>query len=384
MKHYLFGGSTAARTLACPSWVTLAENVPKSVSSSIYAEEGTALHTCMEDILDGKVAEPRDLLGVNVGGIDIDVDRLERIEMALSAWDLFCVDNNILDYELEQTFELTDTVGGTTDVLAWSATTVYIVDWKFGQGIEVKAENSAQGMFYGLCAQHHKPELFEDKSMAVAIIQPIPSRQEHETLSVWPVPLNTFKQFRAQLFASIQYDGDELRLSMGDHCTFCPAAAICPQKTGEAVKAARMDPAEVASLSDNLTLALQLEPWIASVKKLAHEQLEIGTKIDGFKLVAKRASRTWTDAEEAEKALRRIVKSSRGENNLKASDILVKPKLLSPAQIEKVLKQKHIDFGKVGDYIASVSSGSTLAPESDKRSAILSTDALKNAMGRIK
>ena len=45
-------------------------------------------------------------------------------------------------------------------------------------------------------------------------------------------------------------------------------------------------------------------------------------------------------------------------------------KLKSPAQLEKLLKTKKLDFKKLyGQYVSSVSSGTTLALESDKRPA---------------
>jgi hypothetical protein len=37
MKHYKFGGSTAARTIGCPAWVSLSEAMPKQITSS-YAD----------------------------------------------------------------------------------------------------------------------------------------------------------------------------------------------------------------------------------------------------------------------------------------------------------------------------------------------------------
>jgi hypothetical protein len=382
MKHYKFGGSNAGRTIQCPSWVALAENLPPAGESS-YAAEGTALHICMEMMLEGEIDSPADLEGKDVGGVIIEPDLVARINTALAAWDAFCKEHHILDYELEQTFELTDDVGGTADVVAWSRDTVFICDWKFGQGVEVDANNSPQGMFYSMCAMHSRPELFENKEVAVVIIQPIDSRSDHETCKVWDVPPPVFKQFRTNLFDAIQYDGPA-EYKMGEYCKFCPGAAVCPAKTGAAEKALRIGDGAAKNLASNVDLALQLEDWIKAVKQMGHEQLEQGTALKGFKLVAKRATRKWNDVEAAEKELRKLVRSTRGAHNLKASDILTPAKLLTPPQVEKVMKAKKLDFDRVGDYISSQSSGNTLARESDKRPAILSTDALRKALGRTK
>lgn len=383
MKHYKYGGSTAGRTIKCPNWIALAQNLPPA-GESPYAAEGTALHTCMEMLLEGEIDTPGDLEGKDVGGVVIDAVHVVRLNMALEAWDAFCKEHHILDYELEQTYELTEDVGGTADVTAWSKDKVFIVDWKFGQGVEVDAEGSPQGMFYSLCAMHNRPELFEDKTLAVAIIQPIDSRHDHDTCKVWDVPTDEFTNFRTSLFDAIQYDGPEDVYTMGDHCKFCPGAAVCPAKTGAAERALRLDPTVTEQLAESVDLAYQLEDWINNVKKIGHAQAEGGTAVKGFKLVAKRATRKWNDPENAEKELRKLVRSSRGEKNLKASDILTPATLLSPTQIEKVLKKKKLDFSKVGDYISSISTGTTLVRESDKRPAIPSTDALKKALGRTK
>lgn len=382
MKHYKFGGSTAGRTIQCPSWVALAGSVPPAAESP-YAAEGTALHTCMEMMLEGTADTPEALEGRDVEGVNIEPEHVARLNVALTAWDGFCKEHHILDYELEQTFELTDDVGGTADVVAWSRDKVFICDWKFGQGVEVDADNSPQGMFYSMCAMHSRPELFENKEVAVVIIQPIASRADHETCKVWDVPPPVFKQFRTDLFDSIQYEGPD-EYNMGEYCKFCPGAAICPAKTGAAEKALRIGDGAAKNLASNVDLALQLEDWIKAVKQMGHEQLEQGTALKGFKLVAKRATRKWNDPEGAEKELRKMVRSTRGDNNLKVSDVFTPVKLLTPPQVEKVMKAKKLDFDRVGDYISSQSSGNTLARESDKRPAILSTDALRKALGRTK
>jgi len=381
MKHFKYGGSTAGRTIQCPSWITLAETLPKNDASSSYAEEGTALHTCMEMLLEGEIDTPDDVLSKDIGGVVITDVHVARLWVALEAWDAFCKEHNILDFEVEQTFELNEDIGGTTDVMAWSSEKVHIVDWKFGQGVEVDAENSEQGMFYGLTASHSVPELFLDRDLSVAIIQPIDSRGEHETCKTWDVPPKTFAKFRTDLFAAIQYEG-EPKYAMGKHCKFCPAATICPAKTGAANAALRIGDGIAKNVAESLELAYALDDWITDVKKYAHEQLELGVAIPGYKLVAKRADRKFSDIAAAEEKLRKMVKSSRGENNLKVTDVFAAPKLLSAPQIEKVFKAKKLDFSKIGDYIVKESSGNTLARDSDKRPAVLSVGALKQALDR--
>jgi hypothetical protein len=42
-----------------------------------------------------------------------------------------------------------------------------------------------------------------------------------------------------------------------------------------------------------------LEQWITDVRGLAHQVLDAGKPVPGFKLVAKRATRQWADDDQA-------------------------------------------------------------------------------------
>ena len=51
MQHSkVVGGSTAKRVINCPGSVALVAKMPPQASSK-YADEGTMLHGCMEDLL---------------------------------------------------------------------------------------------------------------------------------------------------------------------------------------------------------------------------------------------------------------------------------------------------------------------------------------------
>jgi hypothetical protein len=85
--------------------------------------------------------------------------------------------------------------------------------------------------------------------------------------------------------------------------------------------------------------------------------MEGGTKVPGYKLVAKRSVRKWLDEGKANKAL-----AAMGIDP-------VKLELVSPAQAEKLLKPSKQALPD--DLVASVSSGTTFAPESDPRPEVL-------------
>ena len=94
-------------------------------------------------------------------------------------------------------------------------------------------------------------------------------------------------------------------------------------------------------------------------------------RVPGYKLVAKRATRQWANERGATEALRSA--------GLVDSDIM---SLNTPAQVEKVCKKLDVAFPT--DQVVSVSSGNTLAPESDKRPAVLVLgEQLRAALNRV-
>jgi hypothetical protein len=145
----------------------------------------------------------------------------------------------------------------------------------------------------------------------------------------------------------------------GDHCRWCTAKPICPQMTGAVDRAlrAKLSAINIAPAMANVPL---LEAWIAEVKSLALRMLEDNVPVSGYKLVPKRASRVWVDEQKARGYLL--------AQGLEESEIT---EVRSVAQIEKVLKKRKIEMPE----FVSVSSGNTIAPESDPRSAVLNLGA---------
>jgi hypothetical protein len=100
----------------------------------------------------------------------------------------------------------------------------------------------------------------------------------------------------------------------------------------------------------------RLDTWIKEVRKFALNRLNSGVQIEGWKLVEKRAQRVWVDST--------LVAT---EARKKFGDVpILDVKLKSPAQLEKILKDKKW----VAERVKRESSGWTMVPDSDKRQAI--------------
>lgn len=114
---------------------------------------------------------------------------------------------------------------------------------------------------------------------------------------------------------------------------------------------------ELAALLDKLEV---IEPLIAAVRDLAHDRLEKGRQIPGWKLVAKRATRKWKDEQAAWQT---IVAKRPDASRFQVTTVM------SPAQAEKAGGK---DFYRdvLAPLVEAVSSGTTLAPTDDPRAEI--------------
>jgi hypothetical protein len=371
MKHFKFGGSTAKRTIECPSWADEAAKNPQN-NASEAAAEGTALHEIMEQLIEDSESKTTDFIGL-VSTVDgheilIDEDHVERLDMALEAFLELDAKYKFDDVLIEAEFKITDEIGGTCDILAYTDTHVIVLDWKFGQGIAVDPVENAQGMFYAMCAEHMMPELFKGKQIVIAIVQPMPSRHDIGTLKTWEVPAGHFGAFKKSYTKSVMAKG----YKTGSHCTFCPGAATCPLKIQDASAALRMDATDLDSVSEAMAMVVKLEPWIKEVKKIAHEQLEQGAAVTGWKLVDKRATRKWLDEAKALEVLSKL-------RRIKKSEYMAPSALKSVAQLEKT----KFDMSVVSDYIIKSSTGTTMAPASDPRDEALSEATLRAALNQL-
>jgi hypothetical protein len=152
---------------------------------------------------------------------------------------------------------------------------------------------------------------------------------------------------------------------------------VCPVKTGAARQALMIKPKseDAAVLASALGMADEVIEWAKSVQSFAHEQAEQGLRIDGYKLVDKRAMRKWTEESTVLEMVRRAKKVTLDE----ATDV----KLKTAPQLEKLFKKKGLDFKKYDAYISMVSSGTTLVSDTDKRPEAISIKAIAATINSI-
>ena len=367
--HKPYGGSTAKRTLECPAWHSRSAKLPKPPPGEA-AKLGTALHSVLESCLNDLSLDPFTFSNVAVEGVKLDTDVItEKVYPALDDIDHVIARYNLIHNAPEVFVELPDDdeVGGTADFVGLNKdkTILVIADYKTGDGEMVYAQDNAQLLFYAMLVIEFR-RLRQLKKVVLAIVQPS-DRREH-SLDVWETTPGAVKRFKSRYLKAVERSrGPNPPAKMGDHCRYCPAQALCPDYNAIIQpilpQITHLNQLQNNELSQALLIADKLEPWIKAVRKLAHESLERGDNITGFKLVDKRATRVWADPDAV---ARRLAKSPK----LKTEDCY-KTELKSPAQIEKLCKAHDTNFEKlIGDLVSKVSSGTTLAPESDNRPAV--------------
>jgi hypothetical protein len=305
---------------------------------------------------------PESFAGMEYEGIKLTQELIdEKVYPALRALDEIDP-NKEMEYATETRVGFGDFlpgVFGSTDLLGRIGKRAFILDWKFGSGVPVPADDNPQLMFYAAAAMR-TPEVqwvFDECDEIECIIVQPPSVKR------WVTTTKRIKAFEQELAMAVKISQmPDAPLNAGDHCRWCAAKPTCPKITGAVDRAlhTKIDSLDVVQISAYLKTADILEQWITDVRGLAHQVLDAGKPVPGFKLVAKRAIRQWADDDQALVAMM---------NEGIPEDELLISKVVSPAQAEKVLK-KH---GKQlpANQVVAVSSGSTLVEESDPRPAVL-------------
>jgi hypothetical protein len=358
IAHSSLGASSMYRWANCPGSVRLSKEAPPAPSSR-YAEEGTLAHDHAAYRLD-----------LGYWRHDIEQEMQDAVQVYTSAV-LAEVTPETKTF-FEHRFDLSSIYPGcfgTADAVLYHSPKrlLQVFDYKHGAGIPVEVEGNSQLKYYGLGALLSLKLPVE--TVELIIVQP---RCVHRD---GPVRRTTFPAIELMDFAADLYEfakateDPNAKFESGDHCHFCPAKGICPELKTKAQAVAKTEFAPAGMTVDEIAETLErlpiLEAWIGAINSHAYQLAERGTKIPGFKLVAKRASRKWLDVTDAARKLEHEFPQLSRE--------FYDSSLKSVPQVEKLLPPSSKDF--LSELSVSVSSGNTLVRESDPRQEIKVLDA---------
>lgn len=287
--------------------------------------------------------------------------------------------------------------GDAVIIVEWADGTalVDVGDLKTGMGVVVSAEKNEQLGIYALGALHEHGLLYEFTRARLTIYQPRVST----TPSEWETGIDDLLAFGevakesaatariAKEFFPNWQDGPGYEyLTPGEHCrtSFCKARATCPalasfvqDATGADFDAIEVTETRVRLFKEDAEfikpthlaacrLAVDLiEDWCKAVRAEVERRLLAGTPVPGYKLVqGKRGARAWGDATEVET----VLKSMR----LKQEE-MYDFELISPTTAEKLLKDSPKRWNRVLPLITQSEGKPSVAPESDKRPALVIT-----------
>jgi hypothetical protein len=341
--------------------VALVQKMPPKPSSE-HADRGTMLHDVISEIL-GKDLPWDQFIGTVYEGQVLTQELFdEKIVVALELLDQVDPDKN-MEYEVETRVgfgDLLPGVFGSTDLVGRIGSRAIVLDWKFGDGVVVDADENDQLMFYAAACMRTESAQWAfagATEVECIIIQP-------PMIKRWVTTKERIKQFEQTLVQAVkQAQQPDAKLAVGDHCRWCAGKPICPKMTGAVDRALQVQLKEidVDTLGRYLKNADLLEDWIKDLRGLALQLLEKDLPVPGYKLVAKRGTRQWANETKALEALHDL--------GVPRAELLKPEELLSPAQAEKVLKKRKMALPD--DLVVSVSSGTTLASEDDPRPAVL-------------
>ncbi len=367
----IVGGSTAKRVIACPGSVALVDKMPPKPSSS-YADTGTLLHDTIADVLDGK-GKPLDYVGRKHQEIELTYELIDdKLLPALKALD--AVDPNAeMEYAVESVVGFGDflpDVFGSVDLIGRLGDRAVVLDWKFGDGVAVEVEENAQLLFYAAAAMRTQKTAWAfdgAKEVELVIVQP-------PYVKRWMTTVDRIKAFEEELVRAVRVAlKPDAPLSAGDHCKWCAAKPVCPLMTGaiDRIVKAKVEALPVDQIAHYLDQISLVESFLKDLQQLAHGLIEEGKTIPGWKLVPKQAKRKW------------IADDAKVASWLESQGITPYiQKLPTITEVEKVLKKAKVELP--AELAPAVSTGSTLAPESDPRPAVLQIgQTLKKAMAKI-
>lgn len=262
---------------------------------------------------------------------------------------------------------------GTGDCLIVSKGRLHIIDFKYGQGVLVEAENNPQMKLYALGALKEFGERYEVKRVKMTIFQP-----RRENVSTWEITVPRLKKWaKGELKAKAEkaYKG-EGSYCPGEWCQFCKASVKCRARAEEKLKLAQSEFKLPPLLTDAeiegvLAKLPDIKKWAEEISEYALNSALAGKQWRGFKLVEGRSVRKYTDE----------VAVAKAANEAGYYDIYKKT-LISITEMEKLMGKK--EFSEVlGGYVVKPQGKPTLVPDTDKREAIYVSDP-KNEFNEIK
>ena len=363
VNHALLSASSSHRWLNCPPSARLCEGYDDKGSN--FAAEGSNAHSLCEyklrKALGMEAKDPTEDLTWYDAEMEESADGYVAFVMELVAdAKKTCSDPVVL---IEQRLDYSKYVQagfGTGDCVLIADGILHIVDFKYGRGVLVEAEDNPQMKLYALGALEIFDCLYDIDTVSMTIYQP--RRANVSTFTLTRQELLDWAETVLVPTAELAYAGDG-EYHCGEWCQFCKAKADCRERARANMELARFEFRQPPLLTDEEVEAIlgkldDLTNWASDIKDYALQAAISGKHWSGYKLVEGRATRRYTD----ENAVVAAVKEA-------GYDPYDEPKVLGVTAMTTLLGKKQFN-DILGGLIVKPQGKPTLVPESDKRPAM--------------
>ncbi|MBM7051019.1 DUF2800 domain-containing protein [Rothia sp. ZJ1223] len=295
------------------------------------------------DLVDGEMEEHTD---------DYVTYVLERLALARQEFPGARV---MVEQELDLSADVAGSFG-TADCIILSQPVLEVIDFKYGFN-PVQAEGNPQLRLYALGAFRAYGMLYDFTHVRATIFQPRRGAVLSETITT-----QALEQWAVEVIqpAAVKALAGEGEYRAGEWCGYCKAKNVCRARAEAQLELAKFEFAKPDTLTTEeiagiLTQIPALTKWAGDIQSYALSAvLNQGIRFEGFKVVAGRALRKYTD----ETAVAEIGESQGLE--------VYEKKLKSPAALEKQVGKKTFQT-LFADLVTKPSGKPSLVPVSDPR-----------------
>lgn len=358
-KHALLGASGSSQWSNCTPSALL--NKDREDEETPYMKEGTEAHELCEHRLNQALERPTEDPRPDMEYYDREMEECadEYVAYVMNIVETAKEEGQEPFISIEQRVDFSPWVPegfGTSDCIILLSNRLTVIDYKYGKGVEVTAENNSQMRLYALGAVNLFDGIYDIDEIQMIIFQP----RKGNISEAWMSKDELLKWAEEKLMpkAQLAYEGKG-EFKSGPWCRFCKAGAEC-RKRAEANLALEqyeykvpplLTPKEVGEILKKVDMLVN---WASDIKEYALKQAIQGTHWDGWKLVAGRSNRKYLD----ENQVAKVVEDAGFDPYEK--------KLLTVTAMQKMLgKDKFNEL--LGSFIIKPTGKPTLVPESDVR-----------------
>lgn len=361
-NHSLLSASSSHRWLHCPPSARLCEGYDDKGSN--FAAEGTDAHALCEYKLRAALGMEAKDPTEDLSWYDAEMEEsangyaafvMELVEEAKKN----CSDPVVL---IEQRLDYSRYVAegfGTGDCVIIADGTLHIVDFKYGRGILVEAEDNPQMMLYALGALELFDCLYDIDTVSMTIFQP--RRGNVSTYTLSKADLYEWADTVLAPAAELAWSG-EGEYHCGEWCQFCKAKADCRERANANMELAKYEFKQPPLLTDEEVEEIlgridELIAWASDIRDYVLQAAIGGKHWTGYKLVEGRSNRKYTD----ERAVVAAVRAAGYDP--------YEHKVLGVTAMTTMLGKKQFN-DILGGLVTKPQGKPTLVPDSDKRPAM--------------